>query len=131
MPVLGAEAALELLTVRQVGELVVALDRPRDLEAGRTQEADVLPNGSVDRHEDLGGEEAVVPGPALRGVPDPVPEEVVPPERCRRHAEGGVREVGVHDGQPAGDHRSAADVALVRGLVLHHRAEVRARLHDR
>ena len=103
----------------QVVELAVPLDRSRDLEAGRAQQPDPLPDRPVDRDHDLRREQAVVAGPALRGVGDVVAEEVVRPDRHPGHPEGRAREVGVDDRQPVGDHRSAADRAQVRVLVLH------------
>ena len=44
----------------QMVEAAVPLDRPRDLEAGRAQQPDALPDLPVDRHHDLRREQAVV-----------------------------------------------------------------------
>ena len=83
---------------------------------------------SVERNHDLRREEAVVAGPALRGIGDPVPQEVLCPDRHAGQAEGRAREVGIDDGQPVRDHRSAADRAEERGVVLDDLAEVRTGL---
>ena len=53
--------------LRQVVELAVALDRARDLEAGRAQQPDALADLAVDGDQDLGRQQAVVARPALRG----------------------------------------------------------------
>ena len=125
--VLGHEAAAQLVRALHV-ELLVALDRPRDLEAGRAQQAHAFPHLSVEGNHDLRREEAVVARLALRGIGDPVPQEVLCPDRHPGQAEGRVREIGIDDGQPVRGHRSAADRAEERGVVLDHFAEVRTGL---
>ncbi|MEK6439481.1 hypothetical protein [Pseudonocardia sp. T1-2H] len=128
--VLRGEQAREVLPVCDLGELAVAGDRSRDLEGGRAQQADALPDLPVDRDQDLRREEAVRPGSPLRGVDDVVAQEVVRPDRSPGEAEGRARVVGVDEGVPAGDHRSTADGNEERILVLHLDAEVRPGLHE-
>ena len=61
---------------------------------------------------------------------DVIPEEAVPPDVNRRDAERRGRDVGVHDRQAVGDHRTAADDAHVRGILADVGAEVESGLHD-
>ena len=61
-------------------QLVVPVDRAGDLEAGRAEQADTLPDRPVERDHDLRGQQAVVAGAALGRVGDPVAEEVLRPD---------------------------------------------------
>ena len=127
--VLGGEPAREVRAVRQVDEPAVTLHRSGDLEARRSEEPDALPHRPRDRHQDLRREEAVLARLALRRVDDVVAEEAPGPDGRPGHAERRARVVGVDDRYPAGTHRSAADRAQVRVVVLDLGAEVRPGLH--
>ena len=129
VPVLGGEAAAQLGRARHVELLSRSTDRGIS-KLGEPSRPTPSRTVAVDRDHDLGREQAVVAGPALRGVGDVVAEEVVRADRHAGHAERRVRVVGVDDGQPVGDHRSAADRAQERVVVLHLLAEVRAGLLD-
>ncbi len=131
VPVLGGEAARAAPRRAQVVEMAVARDAARDLEAGRAQQADAFADLPVDRDQDLRREQAVVAGPALRGIGDVVPEEVVRPDRRPGHPEGGARVVGVDDRQPAGDTPFRCRPSQVGVVVLDLAAEVRPGLHHR
>ena len=126
---LAASRRGKLRAVRQVDEPAVTLHRSGDLEARRSEQPDALPHRPRDRHQDLRREEAVLARLALRRVDDVVAEEAPGPDRRPGHAERRARVVGVDDRYPAGTHRSAADRAQVRVVVLDLGAEVRPGLH--
>src|SRR6478736_653796 len=103
----------------------IALDGARDLEAGRAQKPNALPDLPIDWDKHLGREKTVVARPALRGISDVVPEEVAVPYRDPGHPERRARVVGIDYRQPVRDHCSPPHRHQVRVLVLDRAAEVR------
>ena len=127
---LRGEAAAEPLPLLQWIEAAVALDRPRNLEGRGAQQPDILPDPPADRHHDFCREEAVVARLASGRISDAIAEVVAFSDGHPGQPEGRVRELCVHHRQRVGNHRSSADGAQVRALVLDVAAEVRPGLDD-
>ena len=128
--VLGGEAAPQRVAGAQVIEAAVALDRARDLERRRAQQADVLADLAVDRHHHLGAQQAVVAGTPARGVVDVVADEIARADSGARHAERRARDIVIEHVEAVGDHRAGADRSQKRIRRRDFAAEIRAGLQD-
>ena len=125
--ILLAKALLPGLLAHGADEVLVAVDRARDLEARRAEQPDVLAHRPVDRDHDLGAEQAVRAGLAFGRIVDVVAEIVAVADLHLAELERGVRHLGIDHRQPVGHHRAAADVAQERVVVPLVGAEVGAR----
>src|SRR5438034_8721774 len=130
VPSLRGEAAKQRLPLPQMVKLCVPLNGARNLETWRAQQADPFVHLAIEWNHGLCPEEAVVARPASRGVVDVVAHEVVRPDRRSRDTEGGARHLVIHQIQPVGNYRSAADEAQGRVPLYYLVAEIRPGLHD-
>src|SRR5207237_4234933 len=86
VPVLRGKPAVELVPRPEMVESAVTVDRSRNLEARRAEQADPFVNPAVERNHHLGREQAVVARLASRGIGDVVAHEIAWPDRDPRHA---------------------------------------------
>src|SRR6266478_3497076 len=131
VPVLCGKAAAELVARPEMVETAVTVNRSRNLEARRAEQADSFANLPAERNHRLCREQAVIARSASRGISDVVAHEVVWPDRRSGHAKGRARDFVIDHHQPVGDHRSGADRTQVRVRLQHDEAEVRPGLLDR
>ncbi len=117
VPKLLGDPLLARLTFDFADGKLVSIHHARDFEGRRTKQPDILADGTIDRHHDLGSKKAVGAGFASGWVVDSIAQVVAIADLDLGELKRRTRYDRIAHRQTVGDHRPAADAAQKRIVV--------------